>query len=168
MSDKVVVNLQVAGRNLPLEVPEAESSLLQQAAHLLEEKLGGLSGSSTNLESRLLLTALDLAGDYLRAEEARKQAEQQATEVEQDQQLQQSAASQASALSEAALSRIEQLTAQLKQVTGSVPESQQVTGSGPVTQPEIAPGAPGRPSRRSGDLKSLRRSRRPSRPATKT
>lgn len=77
----VLISLQVAGRNLPLNVPPEEKELVEKAALLLNKKINDMSGSSVDAEMRLLMSALSLSGDYLRLKEqwaAAQQGEQPA------------------------------------------------------------------------------------------
>ena len=70
MNQDILINLRIAGRNLQLSVPEAEQALVEKAAELINSKLKQHSGSSMSQEERLLLTALEVAGDHLRQQEA--------------------------------------------------------------------------------------------------
>ena len=79
MNQDILINLRIAGRNLQLSVPEAEQALVEKAAELINSKLKQHSGSSMSQEERLLLTALEVAGDHLRQQEAAPAATPAAT-----------------------------------------------------------------------------------------
>ena len=70
MSQDILINLRIAGRNLQLSVPETEQALVEKAAEMINSKLEQHSGSSMSQEERLLLTALEVAGDHLRQQGA--------------------------------------------------------------------------------------------------
>lgn len=65
----VLVSLRIAGRNVRINVPASEKDLVEQAAAILNEKIDSMSGSSMDAETRLVLSALSVCGDYLRLQQ---------------------------------------------------------------------------------------------------
>lgn len=84
----ITITLQVAGRELKVEVPAEQQELVLPAAELLEDKLQQMQGKSDDPTMQLLWASLNLAGSYLSMQQAQKEPSAPAVSAEIQRQLQ--------------------------------------------------------------------------------